>query len=36
MTIPAGRANSDLRPKSTLGNNDVLAMRLASNRAATR
>ena len=29
MTIPVGRADSDLRPESILGNNDVLAMRLA-------
>ena len=27
---PVGGADSDLRPESTLGNNDVLAMRLAT------
>ena len=30
MAIPVGRADSDLRTESTLGNNDVLAMRLAT------
>jgi hypothetical protein len=36
MASPAGRADSDLQPESILGNNDVLAMRLAMNRAASR
>lgn len=30
MAISAGGAALDLRPESTLGNNDVLAMRLAT------
>jgi len=36
MPGPVGRADPDLRPESILGNNDVLAMRLAFNRAAPR
>jgi hypothetical protein len=36
MASPADGDDPDLQPESTLGNNDVLAMRLASNRATSR